>query len=110
MSRVAKVWDFIWGTLLVGMVPMLSFDLILRLGLLVESETDGSWVRMLLFWFWFVSTFAIPFFTLYFIGNWRQKHRLLPSSLFALEMTLGLLLASAVVIFKLFLSASAILG
>ncbi|KAB2669642.1 MAG: hypothetical protein DVB31_06075 [Verrucomicrobia bacterium] len=95
MNRVAKVWDFIWGTLLVGMLPMFAFCLILQLGVLVKSETDGGWVRKFIFSFWLVSTFALSFFTLYYVGNWRQKHRMLPPSLFALEMVLGLFLAGA---------------
>lgn len=93
MSSLAKAWDFVWGTLLVGMVPMFAFCLILILSDSIGRKSDAGVVYRFLESALLVATFVVPFATLYGVCRWRQKHRLLPVSFLPVEIVLGLLLA-----------------
>jgi|ERR1700722_10145074 len=99
MNNLAKIWDFVWGTLLVGMLPMFAFVLGMMFIGVVRPEFDGSLIHKFFLSFAFVTSFVAPFATLYFVCRWRQKHRLLPASLLILEVLLGLLLAGVAFFF-----------
>jgi hypothetical protein len=101
MNSFAKVWDFIWGTLLVGMLPMFAFCLAVLLGSFVRPEIEGGWIHEFLDSFSFVAGLVVPFATLFFVARWRQKHRLLPASLLVVEISLGLLLAGVAFFFTI---------
>jgi hypothetical protein len=102
MNKAAKIWDFVWGTLLVGMLPMFAFCLVAILGSFVRPEIEGGWIHKFLVSFSFVAGLVVPFATLYFVARWRQKHRLLPASLLVVEILLGLLLAGIAFFFTVF--------
>ena len=99
MNQATKIWDFVWGTLLVGMVPMFAFCLVVIVGSFVNPRVEGGWVHNFLVSFLFVASFVVPFATLYFAARWRQKHRLLPASWLVVEILFGLLLAGVAFIF-----------
>ena len=99
MNIAAKIWDFVWGTLLVGMLPMFAFCLVGFLASLFRTDESG-WIhsKYLACLFW-AAAYVVPFATFYFIARGRQKHRLLPASLLVVEILLGLLLAGAAFFF-----------
>jgi len=99
MNNAAKICDFVWGTLLVGMLPMFAFCLIAILGSFIRPEVDEGWFHKFLVSFSFVAGLVVAFATLYFVARWRQKHRLLPASLLVVEILLGLLLAGVAFFF-----------
>jgi len=99
MNQAAKIWDFVWGTLLVGMLPMFAFCLVMVLGSFVRLEIEGGWFHKFLVSVFFAASLVVPFATLYFVARWRQKHRLLPASLLVVEILLGLLLAGVAFFF-----------
>ena len=99
MNKAAKIWDFVWGTLLIGMLPMFAFCLVAILGSFVKPEIAGGWTHEFLVSFSFIASLVVPFVTLYFVVRWRQKHRLLPASLLVVEVLLGLLLAGVAFFF-----------
>src|SRR5215469_8286811 len=101
MNNLAKIWDFVWGTLLVGMLPMFAFCLVALLGSFVRPQPSAGWIQKFLESFLYAASFVVPFATLYFVARWRQKHRLLPASLLVAEVLLGLLLAVAAFIFMI---------
>lgn len=102
MSNLAKLWDFIWGTLIVGMLPMFAFVLVMMLGGLVTSRPQVGVIQKCFAALWFAASLVVPFATLYFVARWRQKHRLLPASLLVAEILLGLLLAGVAFVFTVF--------
>ena len=96
----AKIWDFILGSLVVGMLPLFSFGLVVpmtdRARLLAGSE---SLVYRYLASAAFVVQLAVPLVTFYFALRWRQRRRLLPMQWLVLEVLLGTFLAVAAFIF-----------
>jgi len=99
MNKLAKIWDFIWGMLLVGMLPMFVFCLAIVFLGVVGPDLEGGWLHKFFVSFAFVACLAAPLATLYFICRWRMSHRLLPVSVMAVEIVLGLIVSAAFFVF-----------
>jgi len=99
MNSFAKAWDFVWGALLVGMLPLFALFLVGSLGSYVRPAIDGGWSHRYLFSLSLAADVVAPLVTFYYVGHWRQKHRLLPASWFKFEILFGWLLAIAAFIF-----------
>jgi hypothetical protein len=86
MTRAQKIWDFVFGVALIGGAPLIVI-LLLAVGLhyLFTLFTHGheGWQAI------FALFSAI--LTLWFACRWRFRHRLLPRSIFPLEVVVGLL-------------------
>ena len=87
MTQLAKVWDFLWGVLIIGAPPVLAFMGVGVLGGMLGlpfgdglSLTSAAVTSVEL---------VAPFATLYFVCRWRTRHRLLPAWVFRIELLLG---------------------
>jgi heme/copper-type cytochrome/quinol oxidase subunit 3 len=93
MTRIAKAWDFLWGVLIIGALPVLAFMGVGVLGgLLGFPFEDGlSLIAAVVTSVMLVA----PMATLYFACRWRKRHRRLPAWVFRIELLLGVILGVA---------------
>ena len=93
MTLIAKVWDFLFGVLLVGAAPVLALvagvKLYVAIGLSLDlGPLSMAAVRLAIL-------LVAPSTALFLMGSWRRRHRRLPVSLFGIEVLLGLFSGAA---------------
>jgi hypothetical protein len=109
-SYITKLWDFFWGSLVTGTIPVVVFLSGSILGLIIVALVQAVAVVQSGSEIGLIDTFLVPLIyvlsgviaavTLFLVCRWRKCHRILPSWVLAVEILFGLAIGvSFVVIF-----------
>ena len=92
MKHIRQIWDFIFGSAVIGAAPVITFAIVsfasaYFLGVPFRMDTFPQKIAFALT----MATFIVaPLAAIWFATRWRMRHRVLPVPMIWLEVPVGL--------------------